>query len=771
MLFRLDDEIHQHVVEHHQDLLSQATGIETLESVLELMQVRMDTLLAAVNKIRARVAEPYERLSIRVTHLRRMQAVCDLLRKAARIFSLTKRLRSGMAQATAPGGSSSDLGKAAQCLNELDYLFGQTDWQGVDVLEADRRTCEEARALLERQAWLLLEQAQAEASAAAQQSQLGASLLVFYHLGSLPEVLLRLHREWRADLEQAMRAAFDVTLLMPTGGTALVTSATAAAPMPSAPGRANLPSSGQAVALRAALWGALDRLFERVLAACALARVVHRVLRKRREPTLHKSLHECLAVQLRCIEEQLSGGVSYAGFLDWLGRALERHLAASAEASSVLKQAFEGEYPKLLRLSNDLLQRLTDAAEAGHEDEEAAPVAGLLGFLSAFEHAYLSRSLSRLFDPIELAFSAAGSPSVPSAEEVANVVRTVASELTFASAADRDLLTKVMRNVTKAVLFLCTKCEALVCVDGSASQVLGPPTDGQATNVNIVNMLLDLRAQLERTLEQLQLPSDLLNSARGCLQHVAALMSSALQPLLHSVGDSLESIVLTMHQEDFGLPAPAHETAACSLYMRELQEFVARAAAQYLAAFRCADFLTEQLRPTVQRLLDLFLIQACLVRPLGEGGKLRLAADCAQLELAVSPLCRRVQDLGLQYRRLRAFRPLLFLTPEHMLASASVARVGQVPTLDAPLPASLILHLLFARAPPELRSPHQAAGWSLSRYSHWLLEHCADQERLEFVRGALQSYENVVRQQGLKNYASVYPIMLQLMQRDEEAAV
>lgn len=57
-----------------------------------------------------------------------------------------------------------------------------------------------------------------------------------------------------------------------------------------------------------------------------------------------------------------------------------------------------------------------------------------------------------------------------------------------------------------------------------------------------------------------------------------------------------------------------------------------------------------------RRCVQLFVRHASLIRPLGEGGKLRLAADFAQMEMAISPFCRRVADLGRDYRILRAFR-------------------------------------------------------------------------------------------------------------------
>lgn len=111
-------------------------------------------------------------------------------------------------------------------------------------------------------------------------------------------------------------------------------------------------------------------------------------------------------------------------------------------------------------------------------------------------------------------------------------------------------------------------------------------------------------------------------------------------------------------------------------------------------------FSLGSIHPVACRAIDLFVQHACLIRPLGDGGKMRLAADFAQVEMAVSPLCKRVGDLGKSYRILRSFRPLLFQTVEHVVKSPSVGTV---------VPYSLVLHYLFARAEPELQSPHQVS--------------------------------------------------------------
>ena len=45
---------------HYEDLISQAAGVERLESHLEMMTAHMDTLSAASERLKARVVEPYK---------------------------------------------------------------------------------------------------------------------------------------------------------------------------------------------------------------------------------------------------------------------------------------------------------------------------------------------------------------------------------------------------------------------------------------------------------------------------------------------------------------------------------------------------------------------------------------------------------------------------------------------------------------------------------------------------------------------------------------
>uniref|UniRef100_A0A8C2GNZ9 Conserved oligomeric Golgi complex subunit 5 n=1 Tax=Cyprinus carpio TaxID=7962 RepID=A0A8C2GNZ9_CYPCA len=727
---QLDRELHCQVVARHEDLLAQATGIESLEGVLQMMQTRIAALQSAV-----KCSMFLKKVVVKSYFV--WQVACDLLRRIIRILYLSKRLQ-GQLQ-----GGSREITKAAQSLNELDYLSQGVDLSGIDVIENDLLFISRARLEVENQAKRLLEQGMEIQNP----SQVGTALQVFYNLGNLRETIRSVVDGYRTSVQENVVNALDIKVLTQPANTR------------GAPGRAVMPTPGNTAAFRAALWTNLEKLIDQICAACGQVQHLQKVLTKKRDPVSHVCF----------IDEIIKDGQPDILHTFWssVTQTLSEELQKATAASTFLKQALEGEYPKLLRLYNELWKRLQQysasiqgalvSSGAGldvelpvseHDAEDLFtrtkpdydPEKDLKDSLQPYEAAYLSKSLSRLFDPINLVFPQGGR-NPPSNDELDSIIKTIASELNVASV-DSGLTIAVAKNAAKTVQLFCVKSEQLLCTQGDASQVIGPLTEGQRRNIAVVNSLF----RLQQAVAKVRTPS------------VQALMSSAVQPLLNSVTDSVEAILITMHQEDFSGPLPAggRPDVPCSLYMRELQGFIARVMNDYFRPLQCLDFLYDSTEIIAQRAITLFIRHASLLRPLGEGGKMRLAADFAQMELAVAPLCRRVSDLGKAYRLLRSFRPLLFQTSEHIASSQALGDL---------IPYSTILHFLFTRAPAELKSPHQRAEWSISRYSQWLDDHPSEKDRLTLIRGALEAYVQSIRARQGKEFAPVYPIMLQLLQK------
>lgn len=750
----LEREIECHVGNHYEDLLSQATGVETLEDVLNTMHTRIQTLLAGVERLRVRVVDPYQRLERHTLVLGRLQATCELLRRVIRCLMLSQRLQQQLSS------EPKDITKAAISLSELDHLGRDVDLTGLDVLERDQRLVRQARSDVEKQAVVMMDRGME----AQNQTQVGTALQVFHNLGILVPSVEKVLDTLIARLNNSVSLSLDVNALAQMSQDTRKTVG---------PGKAIMPGPGQSVQFRASLWSSLEKLMDDIYHACVQTSHLHKVLAKKRDPVSHVCF----------LEEVQRHSKSDLFTRVWrnITRILTEEFSKAAQESPFIRQALEVDYPKLVRLYGDLWRRLEGiSTEMRHSPndinnslleldssaqenlannegnrEEFDPEKALRHTLIPLEEAYLSRSLSRLFDPVNLMFAAQDAP--PAKDEVDALIKTITSELNI-SAVDKALSETVARNVAKTLQLFCVKSEQLLVTDGEASQVIGPATSGQALNGAVVNQLLYVRSQVERTASATlaHLPQPVTNTLLQALPTIDALMSSAVQPLFSSITDAVEAIILTMHNEDFSGNDTGGAEAQCSLYMKELQGFIGRVASDYLAVYQTSFIMKEKIHTLACRCLELFVRHASLLRPIGEGGKLRLAADFAQMELAISPLCSRPSELGRPYRVVRSFRPLLFQTADHIISSPSIGDV---------IPYSTILHFLFAKAPPELRSPHQTAGWSVSRYSNWLDEHPDERERLQLVRGALEAYVANVRSRQLTQFAPAYPVMLKLLEK------
>ena len=109
------------------------------------------------------------------------------------------------------------------------------------------------------------------------------------------------------------------------------------------------------------------------------------------------------------------------------------------------------------------------------------------------------------------------------------------------------------------------------------------------------------------------------------LKTIHSLMGNAIQPLLTSVADAIEAIIITTLQKDISesLSSPGKPDVPCSLYMKELQGFIARVMNDYFKHFECLDFVFDNTEAIAQRAIELFFFlisKARLIRPLGEDG-------------------------------------------------------------------------------------------------------------------------------------------------------
>jgi len=719
----LETELYKQVVSRHDDLLVQATGIQKLEDVLKMVSTRVSALSKSFERIQEKVSVPYQSIVTRTKQLMRLQSACEILRRTLRYLYLAKRLNGQLR------GGAREISKAAATLTELNELTEVVDLRGVDAVDAEAQWISEAQSQINKSAQEML----VVSMDTQNQTQLGTALQVFRNLNRLQETVRKLVDESLAQTEQAIGEALDHTTLADSGTAAVGSSSDAAR--------------------RATLWTRIESLLNKFLNMVVRIRHLERVLVKKKDVT----------TQVRFLDDVLPEGDASLVEQFWTSATnyLKTEFARISAASSFVKDSFVGEYPKLLRLFKEACTRISastnvDALVSVHQNNSESSM--LLRTVSQFEIEFLARSLERMFDPVRLVFPDRGRLP-PSVDEVVNICKTVATELSISNV-DNGFAVKIARNVAKTIQLYGTKSELMISTGPSALQLSGTCSQEMLRNIAISNRLDQLCKGMEAIMNapsHAHLPEDAIDLIEAGRQHALTLLGNIIEPICSALSRQLEDCILQIHDEDFALPeSPTDQGTSGSTYITNLQQQSTLSQREVLSRVTCKDVVIPRVKKMLHRLTEMFVRHCCLIRNFGEQGKLRLAADMSEFELAMEPFECRLSDLGPMYRRLRALRPLLFL---------DVGGISENPAVGEVFPISLVVHHLYSYASEEeLQPPNVMQGLGFDEYSAWLDRH-SEAEIVKVIQESLDAYAVSAGDKGATQFDPLYPVLTELCAR------
>ncbi|XP_053211145.1 conserved oligomeric Golgi complex subunit 5-like [Panonychus citri] len=715
-------------------LLNETNKVEILENHLSVIQGKIETLTCTLDKLRTRLIEPYNRVAHRIALLNRLHATCDLLRRIVRFMQLSRRLKQTDFKEADQPTINREVIKAAQFVHELNSLISQDDsLLRIDIIKGDLiQLGDKQNDILE-----IANTCFANGFSKSDSVSVGVALHVYYFFNILDEKIDLFLQSKEQKIISTIRDVFDMSTYNQTRSTG--------------PGSAIVPMTlAQSANYKTKLWDNIENLMEQIFIAFSQADLLFKILKKKRDPLNQSSLLESTSKPNGLIE-----------FITRINNLLSQAMIKANVSSNIIKEVLEGEYPRILRLFTEVWKRLS------RDDKDINLETMMRSILHPFESAYLSRSLSLLFDAVNIIFtdtkensSSSGSLIsireivLPTKDDIDSLIKTLVSEMNVANL-DPELSQSVAKNIGKSVQMFLVKCEKLICVEGDATQVIGPATKSQQCNATIVHRLESFRNQMETLLSSCESSDESIQIVRNYLNNLDSLIINTLDPLMNSAQDSIEAIILTIHNEDFSnsLNGPPQ----CSLYMRELQGFITRVNADYFSLFPDTPVVRNRILKVAVRTIDLFLRHATLIRPLTQNVKMRLAVDFAQLEEALSTFHQLIGDLGKHYRILRAFKSLLFHEPSAIIKSQAIGKL---------IPYSIVIQFLIStQGPSEMKSAHENRGWSITRYSAWMDEHRDEEQRLLLFKESLESYESEIRRKKVtKSFPEVYTIILEMLQ-------
>ncbi|KAK4278959.1 hypothetical protein QN277_016728 [Acacia crassicarpa] len=733
----LENQLRSEVLSRHNELLSQLSSLKHTEHALSTVRSGVSSLQSSLRRVRSELSEPHRAIATKTVQLSNLHRTTELLQHSIRALRLSKKLRDVMA-ASSGEPEKLDLAKAAQLHSEILSLYNEYELVGIDVVDEELNWVRETGDQLRNEAMKVLERGMEGLN----QAEVGTGLQVFYNLGELKVTVEQVINKYKNMGAKSISGALDMKAISGTPGGGFG---------PGGIRGSGMPQIGGGAKAKEALWQRMGNCMDQIHSIVVAVWHLQRVLSKKRDPFTHALL----------LDEVIQEGDPMLTNRVWeaIVKVFTSQMKSTFTASSFVKEIFTTGYPKLYSMIESLLERIsrdTDvkgvlpAITSEGKDQ-------MVSAIEIFQTAFLGLCLGRLSDLVNTVFPVSSRGSVPSKEQISRIILRIQEEIE-AVQVDARLTLLVLREIGKVLLLLAERAEYQISTGPESRQVSGAATTAQLRNFALCQHLQEIHARISSVLTGLpSIASEVLSASLGAVYGVAC---DSVTSLFQAMLDRLESCILQIHDQNFavlGMDAAMDNNA--SPYMEELQksiihfrgEFLSRLLPTTATASGTENICTRLVRSMASRVLVFFIRHASLVRPLSESGKLRMARDMAELELAVGQNLFPVEQLGAPYRALRAFRPLIFLETSQLPSS---------PLLQD-LPPNVILHHLYSRAPDELQSPLQRNKLTHLQYSLWLDSQGEDQI-WKGIKATLDDYAANVRARGDKEFSPIYPLMLQL---------
>eukprot|EP01147_Barroeca_monosierra_P002930 gene2930-5735_t len=719
---RIQQELYDQVACRHADLLTQATGIQRLEDVLSMINSRVEGLQKSIMRTKEKLSVPYESIKQKTGRLQRMQSACELLRRTVRFLTLTAKLREQRK------GGARDMSRAAYTLSEIQHLVNDRDLHGIHVIERERSWIYEVREDIEKQAREILNKGLDQLK----HQTLTTALQVFHNLGSLKDEVDSILSSRMQLLQRSLEAVFSLPIELH--------------------GKYNNDSG-----IRAYVWENFDTFLKQFRKISFESRTLELVMSKRRSQTSYETFAQ--------IVEPASTGVAHRVWLQVLS-AIESVLEKTP-AESPTRKVLNAGYPKMIQLFMEKWGQILDHFSTDYntsllQSEQTA----LRKLLQPFEHAYITASLSRMFDPVNRMFPDVGAVP-PTPDDISDMVKTVIGEV-MAALSEQQLLISVSRNVLKTAEWFCIKSEHLQATDVTAIDVTMKASVSMKRNIALINQAWQLHLELQQSIRDIEttqrsaLPPKISSTLLQASTVSCRLSQSIADPLLASIKRYIFETVASLEDDELEAVENIDQESdemhmPCSQYMHKLKIAVEHIYSQVLRRFSHKSFIVPWTQGFLQDVVNLYVITVCTLDNMPHNLKLKLTADVAQFEIALDPLLsladKSIKELGDAYRALRAIRPLLFLDTE---------QISTTSIIDHHIPRSLVVHYLFSQTDQEIPSPRICDGSEHVEYALWLLN-AKESERLNACDLALARYRHKNKNREQSECHHLYPIMLAMV--------
>ncbi|KYQ89828.1 oligomeric Golgi complex component [Tieghemostelium lacteum] len=751
----LNIELNEKVKNNYEELFKQANNLKDMEDLTDSLKQGVDNLETSINRMKLDIGEPFNKVSLKIKQLERVQYTCELLRKIIRYLTLVKKLKSNLQS------HQRDLSKAAQSIAEIQVLYKENDdLIGIDIIDLQVEWVRQCSDQVNTIASSLLSQALENQN----QSLVANSLQVFYNMGTLNDRVNSL----LSSMIDRIQKSIKTQLTLGISSTATTSKQTQSS--------LNTPDR--------TLHQKLEVLFDIIYNTTIECIHLQRVLAKIKDQNTHKPLLEY--IKINDSNNNGSGTISISNYL-WKSiiKLLEVNFIQSSKNNAVIDNTLTMEYPRISRILLDSQKKLQSYCDLAQQQQQLQVSlsffskeeqrSSLLMTIAPFEKQYLDRAYMKMTNLLNSGFqqstsqqsswtratsgSSGTTTSVPTGKQMVELSKIIWSEIEILIGhQDESLLLKMTKIISKVLDSFAVKVESMLQQQQLSWDSIdfrqAPPSSGHQLCFSLFNATMQLCNSIQSLLiSQTQiLKSESYESIDQSIGHLQRISTQILTPLFNSFQLSIQSVLMQMHPEDWSSSQPTKTNR----YIDSLKDLLQQFQHHYLCKFTPCLLLNQHRKSLISGIIVQFLRNCSLLKPISESGKLRLANDFVSLELALTPLFQEgIREVGEPYQWLRSYKQFMFRDHQNIESFKLSPELHSLPLL-------IVLQNLISRGPKELQPPHLVANLSLTQYFHWLNTH-KDDEILRLFRLSMDNYVQVINDRKEKEFSPIYLILLSLL--------
>jgi cell fate (sporulation/competence/biofilm development) regulator YlbF (YheA/YmcA/DUF963 family) len=530
----LKKKVEEKVLESHVDLMEGIQDLGAMDQVIQQSVEHIKKLRGAYNQVKEKISAPYRSIQKTSSEIVELNKEIVSFRAIAKFLQVYQRLETIMDQVE-------EFPRAAVYSYEIQSIIKDSEFASRGWIDEETRHAKEFHERLMQQGteWLR------EGVESNNQILLSKAVLLFSNMRSLPHIISDLFDEYQSRLETEAKAAFDMEAIK-------------LQLMENRKTQAGSVQKGNASALAEILWARIEKVTEHVYKYASHLHILDGFLSRKKDNVSQETYLQSVLTFMNCTSIR-------SHYWHVLSIHLDKTIRTATKNNPVLLQILQFGYPKLLRVFVELFTKIS--LLSGSEEQKSAETAVIMKTLSSFEHAYVSRTLTRMLDTVNSLIPEKGlSKGNPSTEEANKLCRSMSSELN-AVRFDPHLLQAVGKNVTKAMsLFRARLMQTL----GTASFTITGSTPGSAQiqKIDAINCLFALSDGLwVLVLDFVDTPAETILEEGA--QSANDLMVSIAEPLFMSCIQELEPVLVKMHREEYTGKNLVNRNDPASLYMNE----------------------------------------------------------------------------------------------------------------------------------------------------------------------------------------------------------